>query len=194
MFMVTALALMAAGAGGRIALAADGTGRQLASGATTGTSATTRLGAAVEDSLIARGNALDARERRAALREQVIAGLERRLVAQSAALATQQADIARATAALQSARDARVQMLARVYTAMKPRDAARQMSELPPELLAAVAGEMRERALAPVMAAMPPAVAGPLAIKLADRKNDRLATPPANSVEDHVGAAQASAS
>jgi flagellar motility protein MotE (MotC chaperone) len=120
-------------------------------------------------SLAGRRGALEDRQRELDLKASVIAAAEKRVdekIAQLKALQTQ-------IEALMGQREARetqqLDGLVRVYSAMKPRDAARIFSSLDGDVRINVAGRMKADAMAGILAALPSDVAQKLTVELATR-------------------------
>ena len=120
-------------------------------------------------SLAGRRGALDDRQKELDLKASVIAAAEKRVdekIAQLKALQTQ-------IEALMGQREARetqqLDGLVRIYSAMKPRDAARIFSSLDNEVRINVAGRMKADAMAGILAALPSDVAQRLTVELATR-------------------------
>lgn len=106
--------------------------------------------------LRARREALDERERALALREQVIEAAERRLAARVSELTALQRAMEAQERAAQERDEAGWTGLARLYEAMRPRDAAVIFNQLDMPILVQVVNRMAYRRAAPVLAAMDP--------------------------------------
>ena len=120
-------------------------------------------------SLAGRRGALEDRQRELDLKASVIAAAEKRVdekIAQLKALQTQ-------IEALMGQREQReaqqLDGLVRVYSAMKPRDAARIFASLDDDVRINVAGRMKPDAMAGILAALPSEVAQKLTVELAKR-------------------------
>jgi len=131
-------------------------------------------------SLAGRRGALEDRQRELDLKANVIAAAEKRVdekIVQLKALQTQ-------IEALMGQREARetqqLDGLVRVYSAMKPRDAARIFATLDGDVRINVAGRLKADAMAGILAALPADVAQRLTVELATRyKGPASATPAA---------------
>ena len=145
----------------------------------------TRLGAAVEREIAQRDRDARARDRALDLREQAAraaaARLAGRVTAAPAASATAApmptpATLAPGPARLRTAQarepapQPQYDQLARIYQAMKPKQAAPVFEQLSLEVQIAVARRMRERATALLLAQMQPANAARLSMALAGRR------------------------
>lgn len=129
----------------------------------------TRLGAAIEDGLSNRARALEERERSLELRAAVAAATEKRAADRLQALAAERARLEQLHAAQKEAENARLQSLARVYAAMRPKEAALRLSELELDLQVDIAIRMKERVTANILGAMQPEAAAKLSAALARR-------------------------
>jgi len=120
-------------------------------------------------SLADRRDALETRQRALDLRANIIAATEKRVDDKIAQLKILQARIE----ALLGQRDAKeteqLDALVKVYTAMKPKDAARIFSALDDTVRIGVAGRMKPDTMAGIMAALPAEVAQKLTLELASR-------------------------
>jgi len=110
---------------------------------------------------------LDARERVVAARESVLAAAERKLDQRVAELQALQQHLEALEAARQQRQDASWQSLVKLYTSMKPRDAAKIFDDLDTPVLLEVVDRMNERKAAPILAAMQPDRAREVTEKLA---------------------------
>lgn len=120
-------------------------------------------------SLADRRDALEQRQRELDLRANIIAATEKRVDGKIGELKSLQAKIE----ALLGQRDAKEQEqidgLVKVYTAMKPKDAARIFASLDDTVRLGVAGRMKPDVVAGIMAALPAEVAQKLSLELASR-------------------------
>lgn len=128
-----------------------------------------RLGAAVEDDLAARARSIQEQERAAALKAAVAAAAEKRAADRLRALAAERVALEAASAAVKKRDDERLESLARVYSSMRPKDAARILAGLDPVLQVEIASRMKERTTAAIMAAMDGATAAKLSEALSKR-------------------------
>jgi flagellar motility protein MotE (MotC chaperone) len=130
-------------------------------------------------SLADRRDALEQRQRELDLRANIIAATEKRVDGKIAELKSLQAKIE----ALFGQRDAKEQEqidgLVKVYTAMKPKDAARIFASLDDTVRLGVAGRMKPDVVAGIMAALPAEVAQKLSLELASRYKAPVAAGPA---------------
>ncbi|NJC39774.1 flagellar motility protein MotE (MotC chaperone) [Brevundimonas alba] len=120
-------------------------------------------------SLSARRTELDARDADLAAMLPLMATAEQKLDAKVAALATVKAEVQALLGQVGEREKAEVDRLVAVYSAMRPREAARVFATLDDSVRLPVAAAMRPRSLAAVMAQMDPAAARVLTEKLAGR-------------------------
>jgi flagellar motility protein MotE (MotC chaperone) len=120
-------------------------------------------------SLSKRRNELDARGADLDMRENLIAAAEKRVDAKIATLKDLQTQIATLMGQRDTEQAKQIANLVKVYSDMKPRDAAQIFNTLSEEVLVPVANGMKPDALAPVMAQMQPEAAQRLTIRLANR-------------------------
>jgi flagellar motility protein MotE (MotC chaperone) len=120
-------------------------------------------------SLADRRDVLEQRQRDLGLRANIIAATEKRVDGKIGELKALQAKIE----ALLGQRDAKeleqLDGLVKVYTAMKPKDAARIFASLDDSVRLGVAGRMKPDVVAGIMAALPAEVAQKLSLELASR-------------------------
>ena len=137
-------------------------------------------------SLSARRTELDARDADLASMLPLMTAAEQKLDAKVAALAAVKAEVQALLGQVGEREQAEVDRLVAVYSAMRPREAARVFATLNDDVRLPVAAAMRPRALAAVMAQMEPAAARDLTEKLAGRfaAQRRLATQAAAAVSD----------
>ncbi len=133
---------------------------------------TSRLSTSIEDDLEVRQARLNQQARALDLKEKMIAATAKRMAAEAPALPavpTEAEAAGQPVAARPGVRpvDERVLQVARVYQAMKPREAAAVFERLDPALQVRIASQMRERSVASVMAAMSPEAASTLTAALA---------------------------
>jgi flagellar motility protein MotE (MotC chaperone) len=120
-------------------------------------------------SLSARREQLDARDADFATMLPLMAAAEQKLDAQVQALNAVKGEVQALLGQLDEREQAEIDRLVQVYSAMRPREAARVMSTLDDEVRLPVAAAMRPRSLAAVMAQMEPEAARELTEKLARR-------------------------
>ena len=120
-------------------------------------------------SLSDRRDALEQRQRDLELRANIIAATEKRVDGKIGELKALQARIE----GLMGQRDAKeleqLDGLVKVYTAMKPKDAARIFASLDDTVRLGLAGRMKSDVMAGIMAALPAEVAQKLSLELANR-------------------------
>jgi flagellar motility protein MotE (MotC chaperone) len=120
--------------------------------------------------LVQRRARLGEREQRLDLREAALVEAEKLLAQGAAELDRQRAELTAQETALGEQDEARIAQLAKVYEAMKPKQAAEVFEGLDLRLLVAVTQRMREAKVAAVLAAMSPAKAQRLTTELASRR------------------------
>ncbi|HEY0600707.1 MotE family protein, partial [Brevundimonas sp.] len=120
-------------------------------------------------SLSARRTELDARDADLASMLPLMTAAEQKLDAKVAALAAVKAEVQALLGQVGEREKAEVDRLVAVYSAMRPREAARVFATLDDDVRLPVAAAMRPRSLAAVMAQMEPAAARELTEKLAGR-------------------------
>ncbi|HYC66765.1 hypothetical protein [Brevundimonas sp.] len=120
-------------------------------------------------SLSARRTELDARDADLASMLPLMTAAEQKLDAKVAALAAVKAEVQTLLGQVSEREKAEVDRLVAVYSAMRPREAARVFATLDDSVRLPVAAAMRPRSLAAVMAQMEPAAARELTEKLAGR-------------------------
>lgn len=120
-------------------------------------------------SLSARRTELDARDADLASMLPLMTAAEQKLDAKVAALETVKAEVAAMLGQVDEKEKAEIDRLVAVYSAMRPRDAARVFSTLNDDVRLPVAAAMRPRSLAAIMAQMDPNAARVLTEKLAGR-------------------------
>jgi len=120
-------------------------------------------------SLAGRRDALDDRQRELELKANVIAAAEKRVDEKIAQLKALQARIDAVMGQREAKEAETLDGLVRIYTAMKPKDAARIFSALDDQVRIGVAGRMKADAMAGILAALPSDVAQKLTLELANR-------------------------
>jgi flagellar motility protein MotE (MotC chaperone) len=120
-------------------------------------------------SLAGRRGALDERQRELDLKAQVIAAAEKRVDEKISQLKALQTQIETLMGQRETREAQQLDGLVRVYSAMKPRDAARIFASLDADVRINVAGRMRPDAMAGILAALPSDVAQRLTVELATR-------------------------
>lgn len=120
-------------------------------------------------SLSERRTELDSRAQALDMRANLIAAAEKRVDGKIADLKAFEGQIRMLLGQRDAAEEKQIESLVKVYSAMKPKDAARIFNALDESVLLAVAGAMKPDALAAVMAQMDPKQAEALTVKLAGR-------------------------
>jgi flagellar motility protein MotE (MotC chaperone) len=149
----------------------------------------------VIQSLSQRRTELDARDQDLAAMLPLMAAAEQKLDAKVAALDAVKAEVAAMLGQVGEREQAEIDRLVAVYSAMRPREAARVFATLDDDVRLPVAAAMRPRSLAAVMAQMDPAAARVLTEKLARRfeAQQRLAARAAAAAADTAAPAAATA-
>ncbi|MDZ3836019.1 MAG: hypothetical protein U0S49_01445 [Rhodospirillales bacterium] len=134
--------------------------------------------------LAARREQLEARDRDLDKREALLKAAESRIDAKALALKELQLQVSRLLKAHDEQQDEKVASLARLYSSMKPKDAAAILQTLELEPLLLVTERIKERKLAPILAEMNPARARDLTAEFVrKRKVETAARPAAASPE-----------
>ena len=120
-------------------------------------------------SLADRRDALEKRQRDLDLRANIIAATEKRVDDKIAQLKTLQARIEALVGQRDTKESEQLDGLVKVYSAMKPKDAARIFSALDDSVRLGVAGRMKPDVIAGIMASLPPEVAQKITVQLANR-------------------------
>jgi len=128
-------------------------------------------------SLAGRRDALDERQRELDLKANVIAAAEKRVDEKIVQLKALQAQIDAVMGQHEKKETETLDGLVRIYTAMKPKDAARIFASLDDQVRIGVAGRMKPDAMAGILAALPSEVAQKLTVELANRYKLLAATP-----------------
>ena len=128
--------------------------------------------------LARRRRALDKRERAIALREGMMKAVESRVEQKIGQLKKIQAAIKADLQTVKARRGQRFAKLIKIYTNMKPKDAARVFDKLDLPILVDLLGGMREASSAPILAAMDPAKARQITSGLARRARRGLRRTP----------------
>ena len=123
----------------------------------------------VLQSLQGRRTQLDARDADMATMLPLLATAEQKLDGKVAELARIKAEVAALLGQVDEREKAEIDRMVQVYTAMRPKDAARVFATLSDDVRLPVAAAMRPRSLAAVMAQMDPSAARELTEKLARR-------------------------
>jgi flagellar motility protein MotE (MotC chaperone) len=104
--------------------------------------------------LVRRREQLDKRERAIALREGLLKAAEKRVEQKIAQLRKIQTAVKADLKTAQKRRNARFKQLIKIYSNMKPKDAARVFDEMPLSILLDLVGGMKEGNSAPILANM----------------------------------------
>lgn len=129
----------------------------------------TRTEMEVLESLAQRRKVLDQRERELQLRENLLRAAEARVESRIKELKSIEARI---EAQLQKQEDERKEQqdrLVKMYTSMRPKDAAKIFNQMAPDVLSVLAGAMNPRAMSAILAEMDPAAAQRLTVELANK-------------------------
>lgn len=145
-----------------------------------------RFGSGIRQEMNERDRAVAARQRQLDLREAATKAAERRMTgapgaAGPVAPGTPAAAIPAAAAEPEQTEGQRLDELARIYQAMKPKAAAPIFEQLTLEVQVKVASRMRERSAAQVLAAMDPKAAAALTMAIAKRQTSYTVLSPAAS-------------
>jgi flagellar motility protein MotE (MotC chaperone) len=116
---------------------------------------------------------LESREQAIAAREAILAAAEHKIDQRISELQALQQRLEALEATRMQRVDANWQGLVRLYTSMKPRDAAKIFDDLETPVLLEVVDRMNERKAAPILAAMQPDRAREITAKLADLRLKR---------------------
>jgi flagellar motility protein MotE (MotC chaperone) len=125
--------------------------------------------------LAQRRKAIDQRAAELDQREVVLQAAEKRIDQKIAELQALQKNIAGDVQKRAAAEDARIQMLVKIYEAMKPQDAAQIFDQLDMPVLLRVLKRMKERKTAPILAAMNPEKAKAITTALAESQDPNAA-------------------
>lgn len=117
--------------------------------------------------LEARRRALEEREAKIALKEQVLAATEQRIKAEIARLEQVKAEIAELVQSYNAAEDKKLASLVKVYESMKPKDAAPIFQRLDLDIQERLARQMKAAKMAALLANMDPDAAQKLTSRLA---------------------------
>jgi len=120
-------------------------------------------------SLSDRRDALEQRQRELDLRANTITATEKRVDDKIAQLKALQAKIEGLLGERDQKEAAQLDALVKVYTAMKPKDAARVFATLDDDVRLGVAGRMKAETMAGILSSLPPEVAQKLTLQLAGR-------------------------
>jgi flagellar motility protein MotE (MotC chaperone) len=124
--------------------------------------------------LAERRAALDKRAAEISQREVVLQAAEKRIDEKIAKLETLKKDIGGIVDKQNAEDEARLESLVKIYSTMKPVDAARIFSQLDMPVLLGVLEHMKERNAAPILAAMDSSKAKAVTLALAERRDQRV--------------------
>lgn len=122
------------------------------------------------ESLVQRRRDLERRERALDEREAFLVLTEKRVDDKLAELRQLKADMVDLLDELDAKRKAQIESLVKIYEAMKPKDAARILENLDPDVLLDVVENMRENKIAPILAEMNSEVAKDVTAALVRRR------------------------
>lgn len=117
-----------------------------------------------------RRDALDAREKDLALRENLVKAAEDRIDKKIAEMKAVQANVQAMLKQIDDQDQAKLKSLVKIYENMQPKDAARIFEQLEMPILLGVVENMKEQKVAPIMEAMDPAKAKSLTDAIAQRR------------------------
>ena len=120
-------------------------------------------------SLAERREILDERERDLERRTAVLAAAEARIEEKIAKLESLRASIEQLVAENEKRNDAQIESLSKIYSAMKPKEAANIFESLEIEVVLSVLGRMKERTSAAILAKMNPTRAQAVTLQLAQQ-------------------------
>jgi flagellar motility protein MotE (MotC chaperone) len=129
----------------------------------------TRSELAVLEGLANRRKTLDQREREIDLRENLLKAAEKRVEARIAELKTIESRIESELKKRDDHRTAEYERLVKMYSGMKPKDAARIFDRLELDVLTGLVAQMKPRVMSAVLAVMNPAAAERLTLEIANR-------------------------
>lgn len=124
---------------------------------------------AVLEGLANRRKALDKRSREIDLRENLLKAAEKRVEARIAELKTIEARIEGELKKRDDHRKEQYQSLVKMYSGMKPKDAARIFDRLELKVLTGLVSQMKPRVMSAILASMNPAAAERLTLEIANR-------------------------
>lgn len=137
---------------------------------------TTNSEIAVLEGLSNRRKTLDKRAREIDLREKLLKAAEKRIEARITELKSIEARIEGEFKKSDDNRKAQYQRLVKMYSGMKPKDAARIFDRLDMNVLTGLVSQMKPRVMSAILAAMTPAAAERLTLEIASRGKTKLRT------------------
>lgn len=135
---------------------------------------------AVLEGLANRRKELDKREKKIDLRENLLKAAEKRVEARIAELKSIEAKIESKLKKQDKFRKAQYENLVKMYSAMKPKDAARIFNRMELDVLTGMAIQMKPRVMSAIMAKMDPAAAERLTLEIATRGKSAPQKPSVN--------------
>ncbi len=139
-------------------------------------SGTTKSELAVLEGLANRRITLDGREREIDLRVNLLKAAEKRVEARINELKAIESRIEGKLKKSDDDRKAQYQRLVKMYSGMKPKDAARIFNRLDMNVLTGLVSQMKPRVMSAILAAMTPAAAERLTLEIANRGKPRVQT------------------
>ena len=137
---------------------------------------TTKSELAVLEGLANRRKTLDQRAREIDLRENLLKAAEKRVEARITELKTIESRIESVLKKSDDDRSAQYQRLVKMYSGMKPKDAARIFNRLEMNVLTGLVSQMKPRVMSSILAAMTPAAAERLTLEIANRGKPKIRT------------------
>jgi flagellar motility protein MotE (MotC chaperone) len=134
----------------------------------------------VLESLAERRKDLDQRERELQLRENLLRAAQVKLEARIKELKALEARVGTTLKKQDDERNAQQERLVKMYTSMRPKDAARIFNQLAPDVLSELAIAMKPRTMSAILAAMDPGAAPRQTIEM--NSNNQAAPPPASEL------------
>lgn len=134
---------------------------------------------AVQESLVKRRRALEQREKELGLRENLLKAAEKQVNERIAKLKAIEARIEKELGKQDKAREAEFMRLVKMYSSMKPKDAARIFDRLELKVLKTLVKRMKARSMSAILAAMNPAKAERLTLAIALAEKQATAAPAA---------------
>ncbi len=140
------------------------------------TGGTTKSELAVLEGLANRRKTLDQRAREIELRENLLKAAEKRIESRISELKAIESRIEGELKKSDENRKAQYQRLVKMYSGMKPKDAARIFDRLEMNVLTGLVSQMKPRVMSAILAAMKPAAAERLTLEIANRGKPRVKT------------------
>ncbi len=135
---------------------------------------TTKSELAVLEGLANRRKTLDQRAREIELQENLLKAAEKRVEGRITELKAIQSSIEGELKKSDDNRKAQYQRLVKMYSGMKPKDAARIFDRLEMNVLTGLVSQMKPRIMSAILAAMKPAAAERLTLEIANRGKPRI--------------------